>query len=90
MTTVVANDGSVSQRTRMTAMADTPTTVRGDWDETLAGTFNRPYSRGIRPKTWRDCVHVPISGIFPRPLGALSDNNRGAMPVPSDFHMEER
>jgi hypothetical protein len=32
----------------------------------------------------------PIS-IFPRPLGALShNNNRGAVLVPSDFHMEER
>ena len=25
-----------------------------------------------------------------RPLGALSHNNRGALLVPSDFHMEER
>jgi hypothetical protein len=26
-----------------------------------------------------------------RPSGALSDNNnRGVLPVPSDFHMEER
>jgi hypothetical protein len=31
------------------------------------------------------------TSIFPRPLGALSHhNNRGALLVPSDFHMEER
>jgi hypothetical protein len=31
------------------------------------------------------------TSIFPRPLGALShNNNRGALLVPSDFHMEER
>jgi hypothetical protein len=91
LTTVVANEGLVSQKTRITAMADTPTTVCGAWDETLAGALDPPCSRGIRPKTWRDCVLVPISGIFPRPLGALSHhNNRGVLLVPSDFHMEER
>jgi hypothetical protein len=91
LTTVVPNEGSVSQRTRMTAMAGTPITVRGVWDETLAGALERLCSLGVRTKNWRKHVLVPVSGITPRPLGALShNNNRGALLVPSHFHMEER
>lgn len=37
------------------------------------------YDRPLRP-----------TSILSRPLGALSHNNRRAVLVPSDFHMEER